>query len=593
MVFPDPAPDNEDHIVPGGPPTAQWDFFRRPAKFGWLDAIILAAWAIAFLAPRLVSLGHFVTADEPTWGKRAASFYYALADGDFANTYQTGHPGVTTMWAGALAYHLIFPEYRDVGQVELGDTKLLQIFENREINPLVLLAVARTNIVFIILITLLVSYLFAWRLFGRWLAIVGFLLIAFEPFFLAHARFLHTNGMLASFMFLSVLAYLDTMQSRKWYSLAVSGAAAGLSFITITPGFNLIPAVIVLTLLSLNSGGSRIRDLKVKDWASRLLLPLALWGGISLLTIFVVWPAMWVKPVGTLANIARYTLSAAEGEIGGAQFVEAYEDTGEDGSSYVYFYPLTYLWRTTPIILAGLALVAAALIAPKPAASLGGGVRRNLLMLLVYVAVYTLMMSLGSKKFDRYYLPAYLPLDLLAAAGWLALASWLATRFAVVRKYALQLFLLVGVVGLQALGAVRAAPYYLTYYNPLLGGIRKAPAVMTIGWGEGLNEAALYLKSKPGFCDKRIISWYANAYNWYSVSFGCEARPVEFRPETTLDEYLANYDYAVIYINQLQRNFPPQLLEYLDKQTPEHSVWIDGVEYVRIYRLSPQGAGSS
>lgn len=592
MALHSSEPAIEEQAVPGQPPLSQWTLFRRPASFGWLDAIILVALVIAFLAPRLASLGRFVTADEPTWGKRAASFYYALADGDFANTYQTGHPGVTTMWAGALAYRLKFPQYRDVGQVELGDTKLLQIFQNRGINPLVLLAIARTNIVFIILFTIVFSYIFAWRLFGRWLATVGFLLIAFEPFYLAHARFLHTNGMLASFMFLSVLAYLDYMQSRKWYSLAVSGAAAGLSFITITPGFNLIPAVFVLTLFSLGSGGDRIRDLKIKDWASRLVLPLALWGGISLLTIFIVWPAMWVKPMDTLLNIMRYTLSAAEGEIGGAQFVEAYEAAGEDRSSYAYFYPLTYLWRTTPIILAGLVLVGVTLIVPKTAAGLGVSVRRNLLLLLVYVAVYTLVMGLGSKKFDRYYLPAYLPLDMMSAAGWLALASWLAMRFTAVRKYALQYILLVGVVALQALGTIRTAPYYLTYYNPLLGGIRKAPAVMSIGWGEGLNEAALYLKSKPGFCDKRIISWYTNAYNWYSVSFGCDAKPVEFRPETTLEEYLSNYDYAVIYINQRQRNFPPQLLEYLDRQPPEHSVWIDGVEYARIYRLNPQSTGS-
>jgi len=563
----------------------------RPQKFGWLDVIILVALAIAFTAPRIVSLGSFVTADEPTWGKRAASFYYALADGDYASTNQTGHPGVTTMWAGAVAYHLQFPQYQNVGQVALGDTKLMQIFQNREINPLVLLALARLNVVIISLGAMLLSFVFARHLFSRWLVVLGFLLIAFEPFLVAHARFLHTNGMLASFMFLSVLAYLDYLENRKWYSLAVSGIAAGLSYISITPGLNLIPAIFVLTLLNLTKDVGRILDLKLADWGRKLVLPLVLWGLISLLAVFIVWPAMWVEPVETLSSIIRYTLSATEGEIGGAQFVEGLQTAEEGLSSYPYFYPLTYVWRTTPLTLAGLVLVAVMFLRPRAFTYPGPRDRSSLLLLLTYVLVYTLLMSLGAKKFDRYFLPVYPPLNLVAAAGWLALSSWLEASFPAVRRYALHYILLAGVVVLQLLGTLRTAPYYLTYYNPLLGGIRKAQAVLSIGWGEGLNEAALYLRSQLGFCSQRTISWYTNAYNWYSVSFGCDAQPVEFRLETTLDEYLANYDYAVIYINQWQRDFPAEFLDYLEGEKPVHSVWIDGVEYVRIYRLNPQNAG--
>jgi hypothetical protein len=390
-----------------------------------------------------------------------------------------------------------------------------------------------------------------------------------------------------------VVAYLDYLERRKWYSLVASGAAAGLSFVSITPGFVLIPALTAVIVFSILWKREPGRKLKIQDWVTRLIFPMALWGGISLLTIFIIWPAMWVKPVDTLLSIARYTLSAAEGEIGGAQFVEAYEAAGEDTSSYFYFYPLTYLWRTTPIALVGLILGIGALFLRQSSTLLGSQTRRVLLLLLVYAGIYTLVMSLGGKKFDRYFLPAYLPLNMVAGAGWLALVSWLGQKVSPARRPILTAVLLIGVAALQAFSALRTAPYYLTYYNPLLGGIRKAPAVMSIGWGEGLNEAALYLKSKPGFCDQRIISWYTNAYNWYSVSFGCDARPVEFRLDTSLEDYLVNYDYAVIYINQRQRNFPPQLLNYLSEQQPEHSIWIDGVEYVRIYRLNPASGESS
>jgi hypothetical protein len=556
-------------------------------RFTWVDLLLFGLVLVAFIAPRVIALGRFVTADEPTWGKRAASFYYALADGDFANTYQTGHPGVTTMWAGAIAYQRLFPEYARVGQVALGDTKLLQLFQKHGPNPLELLVNARLNIVIANVLALIASYFYARRLFGRWLAFLGFLLIAFDPLHVAHSRFLHTNGMLSSFMFLSILSFLDYLQSGKRLSLVFSGIAAGLSFITITPAFNLIPAVFVLILLDLKRKGASLRGWKLRDWVGRLLAPLAGWGLISLLTITLVWPSMWVKPVETLLDIARYTLNAAEGSDGGAQFVDAYEALDDQNSRYLYFYPLTYLWRSTPVVLGGLLLAAVALIRPRPAHNLSAEVRRNLLWLLVYVAVYAVIMSLGSKKFDRYFLPAYLPLDIVAAAGWYALANWLAARFAFVRRYYLGYAMLAGLVILQIAGTMRTAPIYLTYYNPLLGGIRKAPEVMSVGWGEGLNEAALYLRQKPGFCDQRIISWYTLAYNWYSASFGCEAQPVEFRASTSLDEYLVNYDYAIIYINQKQRNFPSQLMDHLAGQAPEHTIQIDGVDFVDIYRLNP------
>jgi 4-amino-4-deoxy-L-arabinose transferase-like glycosyltransferase len=566
---------------------------KRPPRIAWVDFAILAALLVAFVLPRIVALGNFVTADEPTWGKRAANFYYALMDGDYTNTYQDGHPGVTTMWAGAIAYHLKFPEYQRVGQVALGDTKLLQLFQKHGPNPLELLATARLNIVIANVLALVASFFFARRLLGRWLAVLGFLLIAFDPLYVAHSRFLHTNGMLASFMFLSILAYLDYLQFHKRLSLMVSGIAAGLSFITITPGFNLIPVVFVLTLLNLGQYGSSPRHWKLKEWFGHLVVPLLVWGLVSLAVIFVIWPSMWVRPLGTLLDIARYTLNAAGGTDGGAQFVDAYQALDDQGSRYLYFYPLTYLWRSTPVTLFGLILAAIALLRPSSAHNLSLSVRRNLWLLLAYVAMYTLIMSLGSKKFDRYFLPAFLPLDLVAAAGWYALANWLEARYPRVKKYFLNYALLAGVVAIQLAATIRTAPYYLTYYNPLWGGIRKAPQVMTVGWGEGLNQAAIYLRSKPGFCDQRIISWYTLAYNWYSSSFGCEAQPVEFRADTSLEDYLNNYDYAVIYINQKQRNFPPQLLEYLKNQTPEKTIYIDGVDYVDIYRLTPPAEGSS
>ncbi len=59
----------------------------------------------------MVALDQFVTIDERKWLARSANFYYALAHGDLAATFQREHPGVTVMWAGTLGFLQRFPAY--------------------------------------------------------------------------------------------------------------------------------------------------------------------------------------------------------------------------------------------------------------------------------------------------------------------------------------------------------------------------------------------------------------------------------------------------------------------------------------------------
>lgn len=225
------------------------------------ELLELACLAALLAVPRLPGLGRFVTADEPIWGKRAASFYYALSKGDFAATNLTGHPGVTTMWSGVAAYVLTFPRYEKVGQLYLGDTKLLELFQRQGPEPLVLLAAARHVVALICIAALLLSYFYARRLFGLSLALGMYALIAFDPFHVSHSRYLHTNGLLASFMFLALLGIIYYLQRRSLAALLVSGAAAGLAIISITPGLMMIPAVGLLVGLNLRDPESGRWDL--------------------------------------------------------------------------------------------------------------------------------------------------------------------------------------------------------------------------------------------------------------------------------------------------------------------------------------------
>jgi hypothetical protein len=133
-------------------------------------------------------------------------------------------------------------------------------------------------------------------------------------------------------------------------------------------------------------------------------------------------------------------------------------------------------------------------------------------------------------------------------------------------------------VGVQAWLALRTFPYYMSYYNPLLGGAAKAPDVMFIGWGEGLDEAARYLNTHTDPTQTSVASWY-------------ERGPFSFFYNGVSDSnrYIWETDYAVVYNHQWQRELPSRRqLAYFDQLTPEKSVWLNGLEYVRLYDL--QGA---
>jgi hypothetical protein len=116
-------------------------------------------------------------------------------------------------------------------------------------------------------------------------------------------------------------------------------------------------------------------------------------------------------------------------------------------------------------------------------------------------------------------------------------------------------------------------PYYFTYYNPLLLGWRWAPKTLLVGWGEGLDQAARYLNDRS---QTTVSAWY----EWLF--------PVFYKGETEAvvpQENLITADFAVLYINQVQRDIPsPNIIHYFrTRRRPEHTVRLNGIDYAWIY----------
>jgi hypothetical protein len=130
-------------------------------------------------------------------------------------------------------------------------------------------------------------------------------------------------------------------------------------------------------------------------------------------------------------------------------------------------------------------------------------------------------------------------------------------------------------LGLLLLGfSLPYAPYYFSYYDPLLLGWRWAPQAMLVGWGEGLGDAARYLNRQPGAAQATVAAWY----DWtFAPFFVGQTLPLS-------SENAMRADYTVFYINQVQRNIPdPNLITYFQRRKPDHVVQLNGVDYAWIY----------
>lgn len=518
---------------------------------------------VVFLAVRLPGLGRFVTADEGLWLRQSGRFLSAVAQGDWAATEVSQHPGVTTTWAGALGYLATFPAYADVDDEEMSDAQWRQFLRVQGYNPAQILAAGRAMVVLFCAAAFAASWPFAVRLLGRWPAAIGMGLLALDPFSIAHQRLLHQDGLMSAFMLLSVLALVDGVQQRSRGALLISGIAAGLSWLTKSPAWMLAPLAAGLLVWTTWQG--------TRDW-KQIALDGLFWLGAGLLVFVALFPAAWVAPGKVLGGMLTYIVSSAEGGYSGPVFFngEVFPD-GEMGLAGAGFYVLNWLWRSTPLTVLG--LLAAVGFARRARSE-----RLTLGTLALYTLGFGLLMTLGVKKFDRYLLPAMFALLLVAGWGWAQAAGWVAARAG--RRW-LAGGLATLILGLQGLSALPHFPYYLTYYNDALGGIEEAQAVMLVGWGEGLDQAAAYLNEQGA---EEVASWYSTSFNLLYEGYA-DHIPItaDLTPEQM--DRLLETDYLVVYVHQYQRQTPADLLALLDELEPVKVVELAGIEYAWVYKL--------
>ena len=546
---------------------------HRPMRVG----IPIVLFILAFL-PRAIQ-----PVSRPlVWYLRSAYFIEDISTGHWAGTVYSEHPGVPFMWLAGigLRIHWTLSGIHPAADSVPPGFEPIHFFGPVPVNEI---AAALIPVALLIASGILGAYLLLRRLFGEPTAVVGGLLLALSPYYIAQSKVLHLDATMATLMLLSALTMLVYRREKRWPWLVLSGALGGLAILTKIPAVFLVPfcGLVLLTDAALKPPPSP------KEVLSRLFLPMGMWLLAAGVVYFAAWPVMWVAPGKGLAAVrAGITRHVATAHDSPTLFLGQVmrDDPGP------LFYVVSLLFRLSEVELVFLATGAAAGSAFLARQLLASGEARGSdlepsidhALLLAYAVAYLAQMSLGAKKMPRYVLPSLTALTVLSAAGIVAWARALAGERRIMKLGLMALPVLV-----QAAVTLPRHPYYGTALNWLAGGPPAAANAILIGEeGEGYAELTSYLNAKPS---PEGLTAAAQLMHVFNQTF--QGTTVEIGEGAAMPSGTA--DYVAFHRNYTSRDYKIEewgpVWERYAARTPTRAVAFDGVPYAWLYEtVGPQ-----
>ncbi len=447
-------------------------------RWVWLSYLAIGLVALAL---RVWHLGSFVTIDEVKfWLPRSERFLQALQNGAPDAMPLVGHPGVTTMWLGSAGIAL--RRFLFDSGILTHETYATLLALHRL--PTVLLHVAAILVGYRMLRLLLPA---AMAFLAAWLWATDPFIIAFSR--VLHVDALAGTFATLSLLAAAVSAKRRAQSAERterteresgdakkrgceeagshtasppasplpgW--LVLSGICAALAVLSKLPALAVVPVVGILLLAEARRRGGEEAKRRSGDDATqsavsfiihrssfpasplpRFLAPLLLWAAAFALTVVLLWPAVWNEP-RQVYQAVRFGVVSEGGQphLWGNYFLGRRVDV--PGAS---FYAVALALRMTPWTLAGVLLVGYWVLGIGYRGTgdreqgtgdrgQGTGVRgrgewRTLATMAAFALVFLIGMSLFSKKMNRYLVPIFPAVDILAAAGLTLVAQRLAT----------------------------------------------------------------------------------------------------------------------------------------------------------------------
>ncbi len=502
------------------------------------EYLLLALFVVGFLITRLPGVyDDVVNPDAVNWHWRSEQFVVGLKFSQLERTYQHYQPGTTLMW-------IVGPTVELVKQFN-GDIKYNQG------TFLVFDYVAKIALIFVQLALSLLGIFLLAKIIGFNKSWLTFFIFSMEPFFLANSRMLHLDVLLTLLLFIGLLFTYLHLKRFNWYLGILAGAFLALAFLT--------KSVAVGGLLfAVGVGGFYV--FLQKGWKEALKFAFSIF--VPAILAFVIFlPALWVDTKDVLLGI--YDGIERVGIRSGHNQIIFGEETRDGGAS---FYPLVLLLKTSPFLL--LMLILGLFRAKKPdfkAPSLNA-------FLAIFFVGYLIVMTVSSKKIDRYLLPMYPYFALLAVVSFYQFKEYLQTKFGALAIKTLTVGLSVSFAVFVLYPFLNLYPYHFTYTNPLFGSPQYVHENILAQKPFGVGIVAL----KDQILEK---------YGYYPTLGFIDVKPMEaiYKASRVFDirvDGTRNYDLLVLGVNE---EIPQKVLDSNYNFILDHTMSINGLEYWKVY----------
>ncbi len=503
--------------------------------------LAIVAFSLVFLATRIPFLGYDeINPDAVNWHLRSEQFIVGLKSGDLLKTYQHYHPGVTLMWIMGVPIEL----YRQVHPQDRVYT---------EDNFLTQHQIAKYFLV-LTQFVLSVILIFALRdVLGFMKSLLATSLFSFEPWFLGNSRLLHMDVLLTLFVALALTYGYNYYVHRVSKYVVFSGFFAGLAFLTKSVG--ILAAGFVGAFLLVSAFNNRSSLKPIVRFLGMLVIS-------TVVTIFTLFPALWVNPKFVLTDI--YNEGLRIGTRRGHEQVLLGETVDAAGPE---FYPIVLALKTSPVVWLGLGLFVFVLV--KNRRRIQSSDKMFALYLTVFYLLYFIGMTVASKKIDRYMVPLFPWLGIMASIGVVQALNDVKGR---VGKIGLNfsLALVTGICSIYPL--ISLYPYYFTYTNFIFGSANNANKIVgQKPFGIGIWELKNRLIEKHGknvplgFIDRKPMSMiYKNSQLF------------DIRETGT-----GKYDLIILGPNE---KMPENVTDGKYSFIQDDAMYINGLEFWRIYK---------
>lgn len=393
-------------------------------------------------------------------------------------------------------------------------------------------------------LTVVLVVLFGWKYISFFVGILAGIILSMLPLFVGYSQLATLESLIIFFFTAVIFSFFNFLRKPSRINILLTGLLLGLALSVKYTNFLLVPLLILIYLIRLFNSNRRIELLYFKPLFFILI--------IGFVTFFVLWPMPWFhlrEVIAFNASIRNSPYSVPEVFFGRLMHVPK-------------LYYFIYFLITTPFLILSLFLIGLKKISNE---------KKWILYSIVVWFLFPFVQSLYNFRQHgiRYIIEIYAPLALITAVGF----DYIAGK--ITRKILFKSILFIPVVIYLFLILIKISPYYLEYFNIVVGGTKNVyeKKLFQMGWwGQGIREAAYYVAT--------------NAKKGSTVGIALSPATVMPKLEShKVSVYEANkeYDYVIVnYYNIIREGFDDSQIR--KKYTPVHHVLADGASLVTVYK---------